>query len=225
MDNEATIHIDHREHCDILKLQLKEYGFNLIEQHLTIGDYIVYPDTTIERKTIHDFAISILDGRLFNQAYRLSMLCERPIIIIEGKSFINDNSISISIGAAKGALITLAQTYQIPVLRTIDEKETAWYIKQLHLQRQRVGSHKKPLSAYTPQRTDTKKEYILKAFPGIGQKMAKTLIDKFGSITNVVNATYDELSEIHGLGPKTIEQIHHVIRENEAIYQTDKEKI
>jgi len=221
---QKDIYIDHREHCDILKQTLKEFDFNLIERHLTIGDYIIAPDTTIERKTVHDFSISILDGRLFNQAYRLSRFCEHPIIIIEGKSFINNSSVSISIEAVKGALITLAQTFQIPVLRTKDECDTAWYIKQLSLQRQRVGEHKKPISAYTPKKTETRKEYILKAFPGIGQEMAKSLINHFGSITNIVNASYEELSEIHGLGPKKIEDIYNVLREPEAIYKTIKSK-
>jgi len=221
---QKNIYVDHREHCDILKQTLREFDFNLIERHLTIGDYIIAPDTTIERKTIQDFVISILDGRLFNQAYRLSMFCEHPLIIIEGKSFIHNNSVSISIEAVKGALITLAQTFQLPVLRTTDEKDTAWYINQLSTQRERVGKHKKPLSAYTPKKTETKKEYILRAFPGIGQEMAKNLINHFGTITNVVNASYDELSEIHGLGPKKIEQIYNVLREPEAIYKTSKSK-
>lgn len=52
--------------------------------------------------------------------------------------------------------------------------------------------------------------------------MAKTLISKFGNITNIVNASYDELLEIHGMGPKKIDGMHNVLREQEAIYKTNK---
>lgn len=217
----GKVFIDHREHAEVLKNNLIAYGFEVIEKQLSIGDYVIYPDTTIERKTTHDFCLSILDGRLFNQAYRLSVFCENPLIIIEGESFIKNHSIDISLEAVKGALITLAQTFHLPVMRTIDEKDTAWHIKQIATQRERVGKHKGPLSAYTPKKMETRKEYILRAFPGIGSKMAKTLLEEFGSITNIVNASEQELSKIHGLGHKTIQQIFNVLKEEQAIYRAD----
>jgi len=219
----SRIYIDHREHAERLKQALHtEFGFTIFEKQLKIGDYIICPDTTIERKTTKDFCISILDGRLFSQAYKLARFCDNPIIIIEGKSFTKDIDLQISLEAIKGALITIAQTFHLPVLRTKDEQDTAWYINQLSIQRQRVGQHKGPLSAYNPKKKQTKKEYILRAFPGIGQKMARTLLEEFGSITNIINASKEDLTKIHGLGPKTIEQMFNVIKESHAIYRSDK---
>ena len=113
-----TIIVDHREHADTLLHTLEmEYDFEISVTTLKYGDYFIEPDITIERKTTKDFIASILDGRLFNQAYRLSEFTKRPIIIIEGSSFTNLD-INFSLDSIKGALITLAQTYHIPVLRT-----------------------------------------------------------------------------------------------------------
>jgi ERCC4-type nuclease len=39
--------------------------------HLTVGDYEVAGRCLIERKRVVDFATSLIDGRLFRQAYRL----------------------------------------------------------------------------------------------------------------------------------------------------------
>lgn len=187
--SQKKIYVDRREHADVLKGALADFGFEMIEKQLNIGDYIICHDTTIERKTTHDFCLSILDGRLFKQAYRLSVFCEHPIIIIEGGSFMKNHSVPISIEAVKGALINIAQTFRIPVLRTVDEQDSAWHINQLSAQRKRIGENKGPLSACKPKKIQSRKEYILKAFPGIGTKMAKTLLEEFGNITNIINAT------------------------------------
>jgi DNA excision repair protein ERCC-4 len=41
-------------------------------RRLSIGDYIVDNQLVFERKTLKDFAQSIVDGRLFSQAIRLA---------------------------------------------------------------------------------------------------------------------------------------------------------
>jgi len=223
------IYIDDREHAPILCQTLSDYGFQIEVKRLKIGDYVISPDTTIERKTSRDFCLSILDGRLFSQAYRLARYSVNPIIIIEGA---NGNPIIISEGAnltanhgiairppaVKGALITLAQTFHLPILRTVDEADSAWYMHQLASQRKRVGQRQGPLSAYTPKSQQTKKEYVLRALPGIGTQTARKLLSQFGSVTNVINASEKELLNIHGMGKKTIERIHNVIKEEPARY-------
>lgn len=216
------IYYDHRENADHLITELQNSGFELIRKSLNIGDYIICPDTTIERKTTQDFCLSILDGRLFSQAYRLSVFCENPIFIVEGESFKENHSLSISLEAIRGALISLAQTYRIPVLRTLNTEDTAWHMNQLSMQRKRIGEHKGPLTAYAPKKIQTRKEYILRAFPGVGTKMAKKLLDEFGNITNVINASEKDLAKIHGLGPKIIADFKNVLKEEHAIYKSER---
>jgi len=216
--NKRHIYIDHREHADTLRQKLIEYGFEVEQKQLNIGDYLISPDTTVERKTARDFCISIMDGRLFDQAFRLARYCETPLMMIEGKTFLTDNEVDMDLAAIKGALLTLAQTFHLPVLRTVDESDTAWHMNQLSIQRMRLGRHMGPLSAYRPKKERTKKEYVLRALPGIGTQMAKTLLDKFGSVSSVINAPEEELLKVHGLGPKKVREIQNVIRDASLPY-------
>ena len=214
------IQIDYREHCDQLKEVLSGYGFQLDIKPLKLGDYRIQPDIVVERKTTRDFCISILDGRLFSQAYKLVNLEERPILMIEGESFTKNIPVDIGIKQIKGVLITLAQTFHLPVLRTLNQEDSAWHLKQLALHRERLGQNKGSLHSYTPKKLQTQKEYILRELPGIGPGLAKKLLEEFGSIQNIVNASPEALSKIHGLGDKKIKKIHELLREEQSEYIT-----
>ena len=217
----AKITIDYREHAETLKQELTSAGIKFDIKKLNLGDYIIFPDTVVERKTTKDFCISLIDGRLFGQAYRLAKFAETPIFIIEGKSFTKEIPVKTGINQIKGALISIAQTFRIPVLRTVDEADTAWHLKHLAEQRQRIGENKGSLCSYRPKKIQTKKEYVLRMFPGVGPKTARLLLGEFGSITNIVNASYDELLKVDGIGAKTAGDIITVIREDQAEYTVE----
>ena len=104
---------DCRENAEeLIGLLESRYGFDIVEKQLSLGDYFIAPDTIVERKTVADFAISIIDGRLFRQAYLLAECAENPLIIIEGETF---DGLNVPINAIKGALISLAQSFRLPV--------------------------------------------------------------------------------------------------------------
>ncbi|MEM4248153.1 MAG: ERCC4 domain-containing protein [Candidatus Nanoarchaeia archaeon] len=211
-----AITVDSRENADELFQALTEiYGFEIIRKQLQLGDYFLPPDTTIERKTTNDFAISIIDGRLFKQAYRLVEITENPILIIEGESF---QGLNVSNNAIRGALICLAQTFRIPVLRTKDQKDTAWHINQLCEQRERIGSNKGARKGYLPKKLETQKEYILRSLPGVGTKIAKILLDEFGSVKNLANAEEQEIAKVPGIGKTKATKIYQILRENKSPY-------
>ncbi|MCF7791168.1 MAG: hypothetical protein K9L78_04735 [Victivallales bacterium] len=70
---------DHRESADLLIQTLKsQYNFQVEIRTLKYGDYYIKPDLFIERKTTKDFLVSIVDGRLFKQAFHLSKYTKRP---------------------------------------------------------------------------------------------------------------------------------------------------
>ena len=60
--------VDERERKSGIPDLLKSVGLNLEMKTLPIGDYIVAPETVVERKTISDLVSSIFDGRLFDQS-------------------------------------------------------------------------------------------------------------------------------------------------------------
>jgi Fanconi anemia group M protein len=207
---------DCRENAEeLIGLLESRYGFDIVEKQLSLGDYFIAPDTIVERKTVADFAISIIDGRLFRQAYLLAECAENPLIIIEGETF---DGLNVPINAIKGALISLAQSFRLPVLRTKNQKDSAWYINQLDMQRQRIGKNKGSLHLYNPKKIDTQKQYVLRAFPGIGPKLAKSLIDHFGTIRAIVNADEKEIAMAPGIGKAKASKISSILREESAKY-------
>lgn len=90
---------------------------------LPVGDYKIDDRILFERKTIDDFAESIIDSRLFRQASRLSRGILKPALIVEG-SF-SQARLSVSREAMQGALISLTLVFGLPVLRSTDPDETA----------------------------------------------------------------------------------------------------
>ena len=215
----AKIIVDHREQAPELIEELQtRHGFVVEIGYLKWGDYKIQPDTVVERKTVRDFSLSILDGRLFRQAYRLAELTDNPVLLIEGPSFSMNNKPNIRLESIKGALITLAQTYRLPVLRTKDQLDSAWYIKTLYLQRRRIGQNSGVLRAYLPKQLTSRKINVLRSLPGIGKKLAETLLDEYESVENVIKAPAEDLRKVPGLGPKKVEKIIAVLREDSESY-------
>jgi ERCC4-type nuclease len=50
-------------------------------------------------------------------------------------------------------------------------------------------------------------EYIVSAFPEIGMKHARLLLNHFGSVQAIANASPEELIAIKGIGEKTAQRI------------------
>ena len=63
----SRIVIDDRERKSGIPELIKKIGINVEIKTLQVGDYIVSPETVVERKSIQDFMSSIFDGRLFDQ--------------------------------------------------------------------------------------------------------------------------------------------------------------
>ncbi|MGI0039859.1 MAG: ERCC4 domain-containing protein, partial [Nitrososphaera sp.] len=63
----ARIVVDEREKNSGIPELLKNAGAVIDFAQLKVGDYIVSPETAVERKTVRDLVSSIYDGRLFLQ--------------------------------------------------------------------------------------------------------------------------------------------------------------
>jgi Fanconi anemia group M protein len=119
------------------------------------------------------------------------------LIIIE----INSQELFIHENAIRGFLISLALDHKIPYILSKDSNETARYLSILANRKDN-----KPFSMRQSIRFNSKEkqiQYILEGFPNIGPVKSKKLIDKFGSLKNIINANEEELKPI--LGIKTLD--------------------
>ncbi len=184
------VYADYRE-CkkaqEVIK-ELKRLGATVVEKNLDVGDYVVSDKIAIERKSARDFAKSIIDGRLFEQAKKLRERYEKPIIIIEGNIWNIEKYLNININAVLGAITSLACKFNILVMHSRDKKSTAYYIYELAKMEQE--QEKRGLRTQSYRKSLTLRELqiqFLSSLPGIGIKRAEKILEEFETPLNALN--------------------------------------
>ncbi|RZD35086.1 MAG: heavy metal resistance protein CzcA [Thaumarchaeota archaeon] len=190
--------VDEREKKSGIPGILKGIGINLEIKTLPIGDYIVAPETVVERKTISDLVSSVFDGRLFDQCNRLKEHYQFPILLIEGNideiEELTENSLVFY-----GAISSIAIDFKIPVIHTPNASHTA---KLLVSMCSRKDASKGPFIKKIRKSNDIQKQQLsmLCSLPGVGEKTAIRMLEKFGTPLRVLSSSTTELSKVSGLG-------------------------
>ena len=84
-DQHHRVQVDHSEGDAVLLKLIRECGaFDVQMVRLAAGDYLIDDEILVERKTMADFSASLIDGRLFPQAFRLAHSPHRSMVLIEG---------------------------------------------------------------------------------------------------------------------------------------------
>lgn len=211
-----TIFMDHREakNRKLMAALASHPGVHLELASLKTGDFLVDNLLLIERKTFKDFALSIKDGRLFQQAARLSAAKKYTAMVLEGTSG-DMKKIRMKREALQGALICLSLKFNLPVLRSVSPEESAWLI--IAAAGQCTASRrtkKRPFSRPAPSKrrnTFQQQLFILQGLPGIGPNKAKLLLKTFGSLKAVFSADPLAFKKVDGIGSVTAEKIWSII--------------
>lgn len=181
-----------------------------IEQ-LSLGDYVVGGSLLVERKTVHDLALSVLDGRLFRQAGRLARAPSmRPCLIVEGDAEDLDRS-PIPRSALQGAVITITLLYGLPVLWSRAPMETAGLLRisARQLRRREARGPQRWISKIGPDHR--LRMLMLEAVPDIGPARAKSLVDAFGTIEAIAAVSVKELATTAGIGPVIADRLKRIV--------------
>ncbi len=220
--NNLRIVIDVREKKSGIPDLLKAVGVNIEIKKLPIGDYIVAPETVVERKSIQDLVSSIFDGRLFDQCSRLKEHFQHPIILIEGNVDEID-SITENPLIFYGALSTIAIDFKIPIIPTSSASHTA---KLLVSMCSRKESHKGPFLKKIRKSNDLQRQQLstLSSLPGVGEKTAIRMLKKFGSPLQVFTAPYTELSKVEGLGESRAKKIKKMLESKNKLHKKSNQK-
>ena len=202
---DLRIIIDERERKSGIPKLLKSIGVNVEIKTLPIGDYIVSHETVVERKSINDLISSIFDGRLFDQCNRLKENFQFPIILLEG-NVDEIESITENPLVFYGALSTIAVDYKIPIIPTPNASHTAKLLVSLSSRKESI---KGPLLKKIKKSNDVQKQQlvVLSSLPGVGEKTAIRMLEKFGSPLKVLSAPTKDLAKISGLGESRAKKI------------------
>ncbi len=205
------IRVDHRERDFELLSFLREIDPEMEIAALPYGDYLINGEITIERKTAKDFLISIIDGRLFKQLSNLKKHCRRPLLLIEGDPLTTD--VSFDHRAIRGALLSTQAIWYIPVLFSHSPEETRDIFLTMGRQEETGAFLLTLRGGYRPKRLKSKQLHILQGLPGVGPKLAKRLLNHFGSVIRVMNGTVAELRMVGGLGQVSARAIRKILDE------------
>jgi ERCC4-type nuclease len=208
-----TVIADDREGKNkVIKFLSNIKNVSVVVKRLSVGDYIVDNQLVFERKTLNDFARSIIDGRLFRQAIRLANSKYKSVLILEGTSK-DLTETGVSREAMQGALITIGLLLGVPVLRSKDPFESAHLILYASSQIRSIARGAFQRRGYQPKGKRKQQLFILQGLPGIGSERAIRLLDAFGSVEAVVTATSDELQSVEGIGQSIAERIKWAVKE------------
>ncbi|NEW84590.1 MAG: hypothetical protein GZ094_19790 [Mariniphaga sp.] len=184
---------------------------------LPVGDYLIEDKLIIERKTLSDFLVSIKNGRIFQQAYRMAQSGKNGLIILEGDKSMVDSS-SMSRKAVQGALIHLEVFVGIPVIRSLNVQETAaLMVDILHQCQQQQLPRQKHIISGNPgiqiNKMQRQKLFLIQNLPGIGTNKGMMLLKTFGTIEKIMNTSQVDLTKVKGIGKKLAERIYAVLHD------------
>ena len=202
--------MDEREKKSGIPNLLKEIGINLEIKTLPVGDYIVAPETVVERKTISDLISSIFDGRLFDQCNRLKEHYQFPILLIEGD--INEiEKLTENPFVFYGAISSIVIDFKIPVIPTPSASHTSKLLISM-CSRKDIASG--PFIKKIRKSNNLQKQQLsmLCSLPGVGEKTAIRMLEKFGTPLKILNSSVTELSKVGGLGEARAKNIKKILK-------------
>jgi DNA excision repair protein ERCC-4 len=281
----VRILVDERERKSGIPDLLRRAGAIIDFAQLKVGDYVVSPETAIERKTIQDLLNSIYDGRLFIQCSQLNEHYMKPVLIVEGnivdflytpeeqqevsrKSYTNgkgeegksgdeamkptqeklkkldllekaqEESIQGKV-VASGAdleeasiikrtrlamameripliydsLAKVALEFRIPIVHTPSAEFTSQLLVVMVNKSLRNNQATGPLLKRIKKNNPgyIQQLSILSSVPGIGDKLAVRMLDKFQTPSRALNASAAELARITGFGSERAASVRRIL--------------
>jgi Fanconi anemia group M protein len=187
---------DYREKNSLVIAKLINLGAQVETRELKVADYIAN-STAVERKTISDFLSSMKNKRLSKQLEELQQYNKR-LLIIEGfqdENLYEEGQEGINPNAIRGFLLSILLRYNVPIVFTKDEEDTAKFLLVLSKKKDKEASlnvKKKNLN------NKEQMQFILEGFQGIGPKNAKKLLDEFKTLEKLFNTKVEDIEKIIG---------------------------
>jgi DNA excision repair protein ERCC-4 len=209
------ITVDYREKASGLIDLLRCEDIRIEVRKVSYGDYVINDTITIERKTARDFLLSLIDGRLFNQLSNLKKYSNHPILLLEGNPF--KTGLAFDDTAIRGALISTQAIWYVPTMYSRSKEETKDIILMIGRQNEACMDVVPLRGGYRPKRLKSKQLFILQGLPKVGPTVAKRLLERFRSVSKVMNARVEDLVQVEGIGKVSAEKIREVLdSENQA---------
>lgn len=206
---DLRIVVDEREKKSGIPDLLRSIGMRTEVVTLPVGDYIVGPETVVERKSVRDLVSSIFDGRLFDQCDRLREHFAHPVIVMEGDVGGIEGMLENPM-VFYGAVSTAALEFRIPVIPTPSASHTA---KLLVSMCSKKYADRGPFIKKIKKSADLRRQQLslLASLPGVGEKLADRMLEKFGTPMGALESATSDLAKVAGLGSERAKKIRRVL--------------
>jgi ERCC4-type nuclease len=203
---------------------LAEMGIRIVpidEDEGNVDRYILSKRLAVERRTGGAFLKGIMDKTLFTSAIYLREHFHLPVLIIEGQ--VNYEYSAFDPQAVRGALSSMLLQYGLNVLATPNVEETVALVAMMARQEQ-MGI---PEISLIPNRKATDladmQRRVIEMLPGCGRVVARQLLQHFGGVKRILNATEDELRTVRGIGAKTAREMVKVLNAEYGALDTEQD--
>ena len=197
--NSVKIIVDHRESRSPVMRFLSQKDLIVEPQQLDIGDYVLSTRIGVERKTVDDFLNSLIDGKLFVQMKNLRSVYSRPLLIVEGEGLLTKRNINPN--AIFGSFVSIIVDFGIPIISTRSPQETADFLSVMAQREQKSGSKVVAVRGEKPAKTMAEQQqFLVEGLPNVSSVLAQRLLQHFGSIRALANASEEDLCQVQGIG-------------------------
>ncbi|MGD0688649.1 MAG: DEAD/DEAH box helicase [Candidatus Bathyarchaeia archaeon] len=210
LEEQIEVVADSRELGALVTRELAKLGALLTSQTLEVGDFVLSDRIVVERKDVEDFASSIIDGRLFQQAVKLKETYAKPVFVVEGETLLGSGRVRPE--AMMGAYASILIDYGIPIVWAKKPSEAAQLMFAI-ARREQIQDKRKPriMTAAKPSTIEDQQEFIVASLPNIDNTRAKKLLSSFQTVERIFQASKEELMSVTGIGEKISEEIRRVL--------------
>lgn len=207
------IHVDSREPDDLIAL-IEDQCDEVEVSGMDTADFLVR-DYAIERKRFSDLVgrMKSTENDIFMQLMELIAFCDeenmQAVLLLEGNVESQLSRTQISVKQVMGALAGIYKL-DITIWYSAGKFETAYILGKLENESTKSGPRAIRDTPSVPE--EKYPRYLTEGFSKVGPKTASRILEEFGTYQDVVNASIEELKEVHGVGSTTAEHIHEVVR-------------
>jgi Fanconi anemia group M protein len=201
---------DSRELGALVTRELAKLDVQVKSETLEVGDFVLSDRVVVERKEVDDFASSIIDGRLFEQAAKLNQSYAKPVMIVEGERLTGSGRVRPE--AMMGAYASILIDFGIPIVWAREPSETAQLIFAI-ARREQVQEKRSPRIMTTPKPStiEQQQEFIVSSLPNIDNTRARRLLSHFQTVERLFSASKEDLMSVSGIGDRISEEIRRVL--------------
>ncbi len=204
IDAELIINTQDRDSDLIHYLEKEEITFTFSQ--LKYADFMIAGRIAIIKRTTEEFATDLKNKMVHRTLPFFKREYAEPLYIIEGLDLAVNGT---ALPTIRSAITHITAVSRIPIIRTMDAKETARYLALLVKQSQYSGPTTRRKEEPEPEEEQPVAWQVemLTHLPDVDRVIAARLMKRFGTLRAVLDAKPSSMQKIKGLGPKKAEKI------------------